>query len=146
MWDRVRTWARGGARRSWDEGARILELVPQPLVASREDPATDGDGSRLVLLVPRFRSGPAARWLQARLPARRAHVEVRLEVFGSTIWRQLDGRRNVADLMRGFVAAHPDQADQASERVWLFLMELERHGFVRLRDPHPTAAAMGINR
>jgi hypothetical protein len=109
-------------------GDRILEMVPQPLVNSRES-RVDGF-SQVVLLEPRFRNGPLAGWLQSRLPTERAYVEVRLEAFGSTIWRLLDGCRNVADIMRGFVAAHPDQADNASERVWLFLQGLERHGFV----------------
>jgi len=118
-------------RRRTIEGERILELVPRTLVEARETPI-DG-ASLVVLLEPRFHRGPLARWLQSRLPPERAHVEVRLEAFGSTIWRLLDGRRNLAEIMRAFVAAHPDQADQASERVWIYLQELERHGFVSLR-------------
>ncbi len=118
-------------RRRTIEGERILELVPRTLVGARETPI-DG-ASQVVLLEPRFHHGSLSRWLQSRLPPERAHVEVRLEAFGSTIWRLLDGRRNLAEIMRGFVAAHPEQADQASERVWLFLQELERHGFVSLR-------------
>ncbi|MDO9171488.1 MAG: PqqD family protein [bacterium] len=118
-------------RRRLVEGERILELVPRTLVEARESIA---DGvAQVVLLEPRFHSGPFSRWLQSRLPPERAHVEVRLEAFGSTIWRLLDGRRNLAEIMCAFVAAHPDQADQASERVWLFLQELERHGFVSLQ-------------
>lgn len=122
---------RGWFRRKTVAGDRILELVPQTLVDARES-RVDG-GVQVVLLEPRFRRGPGARWLQSRLPPERAHIEVRLEAFGSTIWGLLDGRRNLAEVMRGFVAAHPDQADQASERVWLFLQELERHGFVNLQ-------------
>jgi DNA-binding HxlR family transcriptional regulator len=67
------------------------------------------------------------------LPPERAHIEVRLEAFGSTIWRLLDGRRDLDEIMRAFVAAHPEQAEQASQRVWIFLQELERHGFVSLQ-------------
>lgn len=118
-------------RRQTIESERILELVPQTLVEARE---TLVDGvAQVVLLEPRFHRGPLSRWLQSRLPPERAHVEVRLEAFGSTIWRLLDGRRNLAEIMCAFVAAHPDQADQASERVWIFLQELERHGFVSLQ-------------
>ncbi|MBA4378501.1 MAG: hypothetical protein C0395_07595 [Gemmatimonas sp.] len=120
-----------GNRRRTIDGERILELVPRTLVDARETPI-DG-ASLVVLLEPRFHRGPLARWLQSRLPPERAHVEVRLEAFGSTIWRLLDGRRSLAEIMRAFVAAHPDQADQASERVWIFLQELERHGFVSLQ-------------
>lgn len=123
---------RGWFRRRPVKGDRILELVPQTLVDAR---ASRVDGAvQVVLLEPRFRRGPGARWLQSRLPPERAHIEVRLEAFGSTIWNLLDGRRNLAEVMRGFVAAHPDQADQASERVWIFVQELERHGFVELKD------------
>ncbi len=118
-------------RRPTVEGERILELVPRTLVEARVS-LVDG-AAQVVLLEPRFHSGPGARWLQSRLPPERAHVEVRLEAFGSTIWRLLDGRRNLAEIMCAFVAAHPEQADQASERVWIFLQELERHGFVSLQ-------------
>jgi Coenzyme PQQ synthesis protein D (PqqD) len=118
-------------RRMTVDGERILDLVPRTLVGARESLA-DG-AAQVVLLEPRFRGGPLSRWLQARLPPERAHVEVRLDAFGSTIWRLLDGRRNLAGIMCAFVAAYPDQADQASERVWIFLQELERHGFVSLQ-------------
>jgi hypothetical protein len=131
-------WFEWFGHRRHEPYERPLDLVPVPLIASTST-AEGGEAARVVLLEPRFRGGPFAAWMQARLPAGRAHVRVALDERGSTIWRLLDGRRNVADVMRGFVAAHPQEAEQASERVWLFLSELGRHGFVRLRDPHKPA-------
>ena len=121
----------GRRRPSRWEGVDVLALRPLPLVESR---VRDG-GDLLELLAPRFMSGPLGRWLQPRLRPERAHVRVLLDARGTAVWSFLDGRRNVGEVMRAYVAVHPDDAEQASERVWLFLAALERQRFVRFLAP-----------
>ncbi len=107
-------------------GKDVSALVPVRLVDSRatEDPDRDE------LLVPRFRGGLAARWLQPRLPEERAHVRVRLDPRGTFLWRRVDGRTCIGELVGAFVAAFPDDARDAADRVWLFLVTLQRNGFI----------------
>jgi hypothetical protein len=116
-------WSR---RRSRWAGIDFLSLQPEHCVEYQED-ATEG---RVVLLVPRFRSGLLARWLQPRLRPERAHFRVTLEDRGSWIWRQCDGQRTVGEMVADFNTAFPDETEQVAERVCQFLYQLSANEFV----------------
>lgn len=120
-------WRRRRRASPW-AGRDVSALVPVPRVASR--PRDDG---HLELLLPRFRSGPAARWLQPRLRPDRAHIRVRLDALGSFVWRQLDGRTPVGAVAARFAAAFPDEPD-GTARVWAFLETAYREGLLELRE------------
>ena len=116
----------GGFR--WED-VDFYALRPEPLLDSSR--AEDG---QVVLLVPRFRRGPLARWLQARLRPERAHVRVTLEERGSWLWNACDGRRSVRELVDGFRDAFPAESRQVPERVCQFLYQLAHHDFIRFNN------------
>ena len=119
----MRLWPR---RRSRWEGVDFYALRPEPCVE-----ATDAPDGSVVLLVPRFRRGPLAGWLQSRLRPERAHVRVTLEERGTWLWRSCDGNATVADLVEGFRAAFPADADQVAERVCRYVHQLASNDLVR---------------
>ena len=115
----------------WD-GVNVLELVPDRLVGhrpSREDPET------AELLVPRFRSGILGKLLQPRIKPERAHIRVKLDARGTLLWEAMADAPNIADLARLYHAAFPEDNEQATDRVWMFLTRLEAQGFLALRNP-----------
>ena len=123
----MRFWQRLSGRGARWAGKDVTGLIPVRKVDSSSD--ADPDGNE-VLLVPRFRSGLSARWLQPRLRPERAHVRVRLDAQGSFVWRCMDGTTPVGDIISRFEAAFPDQAEIPG-RVWMFLTAMEQHGLVR---------------
>jgi hypothetical protein len=117
-------------------GLDAMDLVPVRRIESELFDAED----RIRLLEPRFKKGLLGRFLQSRLPRNRAHVKVELDARGSDLWRAIDGRASVADLVRLFVERYPDDTEQAAERVWRFLAVMEHHGFIELEpdgEPRP---------
>ena len=60
------------------------------VVATRNVEWEDGPEGGAVLLVPRFRKGPLAKWLQPKL--KRPHIRVKLDEIGSFAWHMMDGR------------------------------------------------------
>jgi hypothetical protein len=119
----IRLWPR---RRSRWADVDFYALRPERCVE-----ATESAEGNVVLLVPRFRRGPLASWLQARLRPDRAHVRVTLEQRGTWLWRSCDGTATVRDLVEGFRAAFPGDGDQVPERVCQYVYQLARHDFVR---------------
>jgi len=113
-------------RRSHWQGVDFLALKPEQRVAY----LLDEESRQVVLLVPRFRTGPLARWLQPRLRPERAHIRVILEERGSWIWGQCDGRRAVGDIARDFLVAFPQDTQEVEQRVAMFLYSLAENGFV----------------
>ncbi len=119
-----------GAKRkpaAW-EGHSVSEIVPSRLIESVDRP----DEAGIRLLDPRFKGRILGRLLQPRLPAKRAHVHVDLDEQGCIIWKNIDGKRSVADLTVLFTEAFPDDSEQAQERVWRYIVVMEHHGFVEL--------------
>jgi hypothetical protein len=116
-------------RRSRFDGIDFLDLVPARRVESEEDPASE----RAVLLMPRFLGTFYYPLLQRFLKGPRRYIRVPLEERGTLLWRGIDGRRPVRDLLRDFVAAFPDDENPA-ERVCQYLYQLEQNRFVHFRN------------
>ncbi len=93
----------------------------------------DGPDGGAVLLVPRFRKGPLARWLQPKL--RRPHIRVRLDEFGSFVWRTLDGGTPFQQVVEAMRTHFGEKIEPADERLQKFLTILVKDKFVELFKP-----------
>ena len=93
----------------------------------------DGPDGGAVLLVPRFRWGPFARWLQPRL--KNKHMRVKLDEIGSFVWRQFDGRKSFADVVAAMESHFGQRADPAPDRLQRFLTVLYKDKFIGLYAP-----------
>jgi len=123
-------------RRSRWADVDFFTLKPERCV----EHTTDDANGRVVLLVPRFRKGPLAHWLQPRLRPERAHIKVNLEDRGSWLWQRCDGRRSVAEIVARFKDVFPAEQEQIDHRICMFLYQLEDNGFIRFTNlPMPGA-------
>ncbi len=107
-----------GKRKASLKGRDFLDLVPALACGW----SADDDTAPVVALLPRFRDPVLGRLLQPRLPEARRWVKVRLDARGSLLWRAVDGRRPVRDLVPLYTAAYPDDQAEAAERVcrWVY--------------------------
>ncbi len=101
----------------------LLELVPVRLCESEE-----GENGNVIVLLPKFRH-PWLGWLQNRL--KQKHFKVKLDEFGSHVWRACDGRQDVAVIADRFRERFGD-VPQLYERLSKFLGNLERDGVIKL--------------
>lgn len=93
----------------------------------------DGPGGGAVLLVPRFRRGPLARWLQPRL--RNKCIRVKLDEIGSFAWRRFDGRTRFQDIVSAMQSHFGARAEPADDRLQKFCAILQKDRFVKLLAP-----------
>ena len=84
----------GRKNRSW-RGVNYMDLVPARRLNWRDDP----DGDVVQVLMPRYTDPLLSRLLQPRLAADKRFIRVPLEDRGSFLWRLLDGKRRVIDLV-----------------------------------------------
>lgn len=127
-------WWPGRSRQDgggWD-GVDYLDLVPRALVAAEEP---DASAPPVVLLVPRYRDAVWGRLVQPRLGPRKRYVRVPLEARGSALWRAMDGRRPVRDLLEAAAAAEPGDHADLPRRVCQYLQALADNGFIALDRP-----------
>ncbi len=102
----------------------LLELQPERLFQWEE-----GEDGNVVVLVPKFRH-PWLQWLQARLKKKYFHVK--LDAFGSHVWRACDGRMKVAAIAESFREQFGD-VPELYDRIAKFLRHLERGSIVRMK-------------
>jgi len=103
-------------------------VVPKRVIDSEDGP----DGGA-VLLVPRFRKGPFAKWLQPRL--KRPHIRVKLDDFGSFVWRKIDGKSSFCTISKAMTDEFGERITPADERLQKFLTLLQRNKFAELYTP-----------
>ncbi|MBN1282511.1 MAG: PqqD family protein [Proteobacteria bacterium] len=103
------------------------------VVAKRTVEWEDGPEDRAVLLVPRFRRGPLARWLQPRL--KRPHMRVKLDDLGTFVWRRLDGNTPFDEIAKAMEGHFGERAAPADQRLKAFFTILHKDRFVELYAP-----------
>lgn len=116
-----------GGRLPRTKRVNLLDTIPVP--SAHITTEWDADGCA-VLVYPRFKR----RWMRRLfLPkALSPYLHVRLEAHGTAVWRLLDGRRTVRQLITLLAGHFAGEADYPS-RVTAYLMQLQRDGFIRLQ-------------
>ncbi len=104
-----------------------MTLVPSHALEWVEDE----ESGAIHVKMPRYSDPIFSRLLQPRLRESKKHLKVPLENRGTFLWRLIDGKRSVADLVQAFVADHPDDQDNAAERVSMYLHAMYDNKFIK---------------
>jgi len=115
-------------RRDKQPRPNYLDYVPQRNIEHEE-----GDDGRLVLLRPKFMSGPLARWLQPRI--KRKHFKVRLDDLGTATWRAIDGKRSVGQIADILYEEFGERIEPRYERMSMFIDSLAKGKMVTFEPP-----------
>jgi hypothetical protein len=102
----------------------LLDAIP-----GRCDPIlTEWEGDYAVISYPRFKY----EWMRRLLlpKSMSPDIHVRLEEHGSAVWRLIDGRRTVREII-SLLAVHFQYENYAS-RVTTYVMQLQKDGFIKL--------------
>jgi hypothetical protein len=84
----------------------------------------DLDDGRVVLLVPKFTHRFWVKWLVPRL--RKPHFRVRLDEYGSLVWKHCDGETSVSEIAEAMRERFGDRAEPLHDRLVVFIRRLER--------------------
>jgi hypothetical protein len=107
------------ARRQKKTNPNYLDNVPRRNIEHEE-----GEDGRLVLLRPKFMSGPLAKLLQPRI--KRKHFKVKLDDLGTATWRAIDGRRNVGQIADLLFEEFGERIEPRYERMSMFIDSLAK--------------------
>jgi len=120
----------GKARRKAEEarsGPTLAELAPVQRATWSEN-----DDGRVVVERPRPRRTGGVGGLFARLSHRMSMPRIRFDATGSFVWKQLDGRRTVAEVRRRASEELGEAVEPAEERIDRFIAQLHELELVRL--------------
>ncbi|MBM4167563.1 MAG: PqqD family protein [Ignavibacteria bacterium] len=92
--------------------------------------------NKIVLLVPKFRRGLGARWLQPWI--RRKHIRVSLDEFGSFIWNCCDGSTSIESIAGKMRQQFGERVEPVQDRLSMFMNRLVRGELITFEQPFPT--------
>lgn len=90
---------------------------------------TEWKGESVVLAFPRFKYEWMRRFLLPKGMSPDIHVT--LEEHGTAVWRLIDGRRTVQDII-SLLAGH-FQDENYPSRVTAYIIQLQKDGFIQLK-------------
>lgn len=108
-----------------DNKTNLLDTVPVPA----EHIKAELVGEYMVLAYPRFKKRWMQRWLLPKSMS--PYIHVTLEVHGTAVWKLIDGKRNVREIV-SLLAQHFEGDGEYASRVTAYIIQLQRDGFVRL--------------
>jgi len=100
------------------------------VIAKRNVEWEDGSDGKAVLLVPRFRKGMLAKWVQPRL--KKPYIRVALDDIGSFVWKNMDGVKTFGDLVVDMRLNFGKDCEPADERLKKFFIMLYKNEFITL--------------
>lgn len=91
------------------------------------------DDDLVVVLRPRFMTGPFAWWLQPWLS--KPHFHVKLDAIGTFVWQRCDGEQTIGAIVVAMEQHFGEDVSPALSRLKLFLGEMERGKMLELIPP-----------
>ena len=108
------------------EKINLLDVIP--FRSTHITTETESDGT-VVIAFPRFKYDWMRRFLLPK--GMSPDIHVRLEEHGSAVWRLIDGRRTVREIVSQLADHfHPDE--NYASRVTTYVMQLRKDGFIKL--------------
>jgi len=100
-----------------------LELIPIPNYGTEEE-----ENGSLSVLIPRFTNKLLVKVLSPRLKS--PYVKAKLDEFGSEVWRQMNGKRNVNEIADNLKLKFGEKIEPVNERLTKFLTQIHRYKFI----------------
>ena len=108
------------------EKINLLDVIPFRSTHITTEKESDGT---VVIAFPRFKYDWMRRFLLPK--GMSPDIHVRLEEHGSAVWRLIDGRRTVREII-SLLAVHFQSDENYASRVTTYVMQLQKDGFIKL--------------
>jgi hypothetical protein len=112
-------------RRKILKSTNAFDLVP--VRTCEHETAEDG---KVTVLVPKFKNPRVAKFMLGR---KKNHIYIHLDEFGSFVWLNIDGIRNIRDISQNMQSSFGDDFAQAGERVNKFMSRLYQERYINFR-------------
>ena len=94
-----------------------LDLTPVRLHSEEKS-----EQGLVTIIVPKFKNELAKKYIVPRLKS--DVFNFNLDKFGSAVWINMDGKKNVQEIIRNVSSLFGDELEQAEDRVIKFIFQL----------------------
>lgn len=108
------------------EVINLLELTPV-----RERNFIVQENGLVTLLIPKFKT----EFFQRFIPKNKSRdIKISFDELGSAVWNELDGNKNVGEIVRYLGETLGEKIHPAEERITKFLTQLNLHKFISFKE------------
>jgi hypothetical protein len=99
------------------KNSNTLDLTPVKLFSEELDKE-----DQVIVIVPKFKNELAKKLIVPKLKS--ADFRIKLEKFGSAVWMNIDGKKNVQEIIKIVTEKFGEELIQPEERVSKFIFQL----------------------
>ncbi|HEX9975501.1 MAG TPA: PqqD family protein [bacterium] len=103
--------------------ANLLDLIPEQKIKFKE--SEDGV---ITLLKPKFENTFLVKYFLPRI--RKPNFKIKLDQFGSFVWKQCDGNNTVAQIANLLQEHFKEDIEPVYDRLALFMQSLANYNFI----------------
>lgn len=115
------------SRKKKSDTLNILELTPFRIYSHETV-----DNGKVSVLIPRFHNKIVAKIFNSRV--RDPFVRVKFDEFGSGVWLEIDGQKNVYSISQNLLKQYGERIQPVFERVSKFLNQLYIYKFINFNE------------
>lgn len=104
-----------------------LELTPNQSYGQEVE-----QNGNISILIPRFANKILVKLLVPMLKS--PYVKVKLDEFGSEVWRQIDGKKNVQEIADILKIKFGEKIEPVEERLTNYLTQIHRYSFISFNE------------
>ena len=103
----------------------LLELTPE---RAKEFEEKEGI---VTILIPKFKTEFFRKLIPKSKPK---DIRINLDELGSAVWKSIDGKKKVSDIVTELSNMYGEKIHPAAERIAKFLEEIYKHKFINFKE------------
>jgi len=108
----------------------LLDLIPIKIMKSQEN-----DDGTITIFKPKFRNKFMVKYIMPKLKS--PDFKVKLDEFGSFVWKQIDGARTVEEIGFELKDSFKENIEPVYERLSVYFQTLLRYKFIEYKNYDP---------
>ena len=101
----------------------LLDLIPKKILTDEVN-----QNGNIIILKPKFRNKFMKKYVVPKLKSQ--FYKVKLDEFGSFVWKQIDGKLTVEEIGENLKANFKEDIEPVYDRLSVFIQSLERYKFI----------------
>lgn len=109
------------------KSVNTLDLTPIKLYAEEI-----GNDELVTVIIPKFKNKFAVKFVSPNLKS--DHFKIKLDKFGSAVWENMNGKKNVEQIINHLKQKFGDEIQEAEERTTKYMFQLYEQGFISFKE------------
>jgi hypothetical protein len=109
------------------KSVNTLDLTPIKLYSEQLS-----EDELVIVIVPKFKNKIAVKFISPNLKS--DHFKIKLDKFGSVVWKSMNGKTKVEQIIKNLNKKFGDEIKEADKRTTKYIFQLYQQGFISFKE------------